>query len=330
MNRRLQFRQQCNKLAGQNTSLGQIFFGTIATTQEALKRSAHQESKCSPSNKFNQISGSFYANSCIQIISNENNCLDKPAGFDKRSPEFGLQERDASINNYAGSGLVISLDMDRNLFQKSFNIFSDQRNDCAVIVCDNDSASYSSSSPRQSSQATPPHLSCQMAAEMNSIVDLNQSEEEQCCERQEAAMISDSDQNISDNFDDEENPIININPRAILPKKQQIEINKSKTKRIRERYITEAVQAVAVWRRLHTGVISEDGTTLIQYTLRNAALKVGISKKTLDDYLRLITLGHQYGFQFSTRKNDKVGQLRSFVTKARAKGRVAAKKLNQI
>ena len=120
--------------------------------------------------------------------------------------------------------------------------------------------------------------------------------------------------------------MFNIDPKAILPSKQQIVTKQSKTKRIRERYITEAVQAVAVWRRLHTGVVSEDQTTLIQYTLRNAALKVGISKKTLDDYLRLITLGHRYGFPFSVRKNDKVGQLRSFVTKAKAKERIVAKK----
>lgn len=120
--------------------------------------------------------------------------------------------------------------------------------------------------------------------------------------------------------------MFNIDPKAILSSKQQIVTKQSKTKRIRERYIAEAVQAVAVWRRLHTGVVSEDQTTLIQYTLRNAALKVGISKKTLDDYLRLITLGHRYGFPFSVRKNDKVGQLRSFVTKAKAKERIVAKK----
>ena len=42
---------------------------------------------------------------------------------------------------------------------------------------------------------------------------------------------------------------------------------------------------------------------------------VGISKKTLDDYLSQIRLGKKYGFDFHQHKKDKIGVLRSFVRK---------------
>jgi len=44
-------------------------------------------------------------------------------------------------------------------------------------------------------------------------------------------------------------------------------------------------------------------------------MKVGISKKTLDDYLSQIRLGKKYGFDFDHHKKDKIGVLRSFVRK---------------
>ena len=42
---------------------------------------------------------------------------------------------------------------------------------------------------------------------------------------------------------------------------------------------------------------------------------VGISKKSLDDYLLQIRYGRKFGFNFNEHKNDKVGVLRAFVKK---------------
>ena len=51
----------------------------------------------------------------------------------------------------------------------------------------------------------------------------------------------------------------------------------------RERRIKEVLMKVAVWRRLYTGL--KDGNEFVQKSLEDSALEVGVSKKTLDDYL---------------------------------------------
>ena len=45
---------------------------------------------------------------------------------------------------------------------------------------------------------------------------------------------------------------------------------------------------------------------------------VGISKKSLDDYLLQLRLGRKYGFNFNQNKTKKVGILRAFVKRHRA------------
>jgi hypothetical protein len=62
------------------------------------------------------------------------------------------------------------------------------------------------------------------------------------------------------------------------------ENDKKKPKRIKERTISDVVQKVALWRKLYNGFYDEQGQ-LIQLPLEIAAKKIGISKKTLDDYL---------------------------------------------
>ena len=53
--------------------------------------------------------------------------------------------------------------------------------------------------------------------------------------------------------------------------------------------------------------------------LDKAANKVGIQKKTLDDYLLQIRCGKNYGFDFNKHSNEKIGKLRSFVKKFKGK-----------
>ena len=86
-----------------------------------------------------------------------------------------------------------------------------------------------------------------------------------------------------------------------------------KAKRIRERTIQDVIKSVALWRRLYNGVMKNDGNTLIRYTLDDAAKKIGISKKTLDDYLHLLRLGKQTKFDFKASSNLKVGALRKHI-----------------
>ena len=54
-------------------------------------------------------------------------------------------------------------------------------------------------------------------------------------------------------------------------------------KRTKERSICEIIEKVSLWRKLYNGVM-KDGN-LIRYSLEDAAAKVGVSKKSLDDYL---------------------------------------------
>lgn len=49
------------------------------------------------------------------------------------------------------------------------------------------------------------------------------------------------------------------------------------------------------------------------YTLESAANKVGLAKKTLDDYYYQLRQAEYYGFDFQHHKDDKIGVLRRFV-----------------
>ena len=87
-----------------------------------------------------------------------------------------------------------------------------------------------------------------------------------------------------------------------------------KTRRAKERKIGSVVRKVYIWRKLYTGFQDENGKT-IKLTLEEAAKKVGISKKSLDDYLIQLRNGRNLGFNFNEHQNDKVGVLRSYVKK---------------
>ena len=56
----------------------------------------------------------------------------------------------------------------------------------------------------------------------------------------------------------------------------------------------------------------------MRYSLEDAATKVNVSKKSLDDYLLQLRFGKKYNFDFQKHKNDKVGTLRAFVKKMKA------------
>lgn len=56
-------------------------------------------------------------------------------------------------------------------------------------------------------------------------------------------------------------------------------------RRSKERRIDFVIEKVKLWRRLFNGYIDAKSGKLIRYSLEESARKVGLSKKSLDDYL---------------------------------------------
>jgi len=85
---------------------------------------------------------------------------------------------------------------------------------------------------------------------------------------------------------------------------------------------------------LYNGVTDHEGN-LLRYSLEDAASEVGVSKKSLDDYLLQLRFGKKFGFDFQLHKDDKVGILRSYVKKEKSKhksngkGKVSSKDSDQ-
>ena len=86
----------------------------------------------------------------------------------------------------------------------------------------------------------------------------------------------------------------------------------------RERKIGYIIEKVYAWRKLYNGYRDEKNN-FIKYSLDNAALKIDVSKKSLDDYLLQIRLGRKYGFDFDKNKYEKIGVLREYVKKIKEK-----------
>jgi hypothetical protein len=73
--------------------------------------------------------------------------------------------------------------------------------------------------------------------------------------------------------------------------------NKKHCTRTKERTIQDIIEKVSLWRKLYNGVQDNDGN-LLRYSLEDAAMKVGVSKKSLDDYLLQLRFGKKFGFDF--------------------------------
>ena len=101
---------------------------------------------------------------------------------------------------------------------------------------------------------------------------------------------------------------------------KQKSINDEGKSRIKERTIQEVIQKVSLWRLLYTGFHNKNGA-YIKMSLEEAAQKVKISKKSLDDYLMQLRSAKKFGFDFDKHNNDKVGVIRSFVRKKKEEER---------
>jgi len=87
--------------------------------------------------------------------------------------------------------------------------------------------------------------------------------------------------------------------------------------RHKERKIGEAIELVLKWRKLYNGVIDPNTGKLYKYSLEEAAKKVGVAKKSLDDYLLMIKHAKNYGFNFQEHHNERFGVIRAFVKKGK-------------
>ena len=108
----------------------------------------------------------------------------------------------------------------------------------------------------------------------------------------------------------------------------------SKNKRIKERKVGQVMELVALWRKYYQGFTDPETGTLVKMSLQDAAAKVGVSKKSLDDYLLQIRYDQgippvtsfyihfrsamKYGFDFNANLDKSVGNLRSFVKKKKS------------
>jgi hypothetical protein len=101
----------------------------------------------------------------------------------------------------------------------------------------------------------------------------------------------------------------------------EVEVSDYCVKRIKERSIREIMEKISSWRRLYNGVqVVKDPQTgalvkqrVKRMSLERASKYVGLSKKSLDDYLLQMRFGAKFGFDFDQHINDKMGVLRQFV-----------------
>ena len=105
----------------------------------------------------------------------------------------------------------------------------------------------------------------------------------------------------------------NENGEEAQPQKEVSEPG-HKNKRAKERKIGYIIKKVYMWRKMYCGFVDEKGRH-VKLNLEEAAYKIGISKKSLDDYLIQLRMGKLLGFNFNEHKNDKVGVLRTYIKK---------------
>ena len=97
----------------------------------------------------------------------------------------------------------------------------------------------------------------------------------------------------------------------------------------RERKIGYIIEKVYAWRKLYNG-FKDENDNYNRYSLDKAAELVGVSKKSLDDYLLQIRLGRKYGFNFNENKYKKIGVLREWVKKVKeTEPGIIKKKINK-
>ena len=121
-----------------------------------------------------------------------------------------------------------------------------------------------------------------------------------------------SSSNVSYNNNNNNNKDDNYNIDKNGENKKKLKFGKMSDSQKRERKIGYIIEKVYAWRKLYNGY-KDERNNYFKYSLDNAAEKINVSKKSLDDYLLQIRLGRKYGFNFNENKYKKIGELRDFV-----------------
>lgn len=82
---------------------------------------------------------------------------------------------------------------------------------------------------------------------------------------------------------------------------------------------------MSLWRLLYTGF--DRNGVFVKMSLEEAAAKVKISKKSLDDYLMQLRMAKKWGFDFDRHRYDKIGVVRTFVKMKKAEEKRSQLKL---
>jgi hypothetical protein len=94
--------------------------------------------------------------------------------------------------------------------------------------------------------------------------------------------------------------------------------NKSERRtRHKERKIGEVIDLVLRWRKLYNGYVDSETGKLVKMSLEESAKRIGVAKKSLDDYLLMIKHAKNSGFDFQSNHNERFGIIRAFVKKAK-------------
>ena len=86
----------------------------------------------------------------------------------------------------------------------------------------------------------------------------------------------------------------------------------------RTRKIGEVVKIVYSQRKFFNGYYNDNGEKT-KYNLEEASKKVGIKRKTLDDYLKQLRKARLLGFDFNKNKDESISFLRDFNEKHKNK-----------
>mmetsp|Transcript_35628 Transcript_35628/g.32098 ORF Transcript_35628/g.32098 Transcript_35628/m.32098 type:complete len:401 (-) Transcript_35628:453-1655(-) len=92
-------------------------------------------------------------------------------------------------------------------------------------------------------------------------------------------------------------------------------------RRNQERNVTEVLNILKQWRALYNGIIDPQTGKKVKISLNEAANKVGVPKKSLEDYAMIIKHAKEYEFDFEKNKDMRFGLVRKYVKNCKKAGK---------
>lgn len=109
----------------------------------------------------------------------------------------------------------------------------------------------------------------------------------------------------------EENNNSNNSTLSTLDKNQNNNNNKKIISRRRERRIEYIIEKVYLWRKLLNGFCKNE--VFLKFDSKKAAKIVGVSKKSLDEYTKLLRKGRKFNYDFNKNRNKRISHLKNFI-----------------